>query len=85
MTANGSATSRELARRYFVIAGLDLPGLTRGPIHPLRKIFFDGCAGDKRVHARPQPAKTGVNALKDALLPAHDDSAGGRGERAGRG
>jgi hypothetical protein len=34
MTANGSATSRELARRYFVIAGLD------PAIHPLRKNFF---------------------------------------------
>jgi hypothetical protein len=45
ITENGSATSRELA----VISSL--PGLTRQSIR-FERIFFDGCAGDKRVHAR---------------------------------
>src|SRR5262249_25670395 len=57
-----------------VIAGLD------PAIHPSRKLFAKkmdarGASAFTRVHS---PSKTGINALTDALLPAHDVSSGAR-------
>jgi hypothetical protein len=68
ITENGSATSRELARRYFVIAGLELPGFNPGTNPSASKEFFS-------MDARVISAFTRVF---DALLPAHDDSRGWR-------
>jgi hypothetical protein len=54
ITANGSATSREFGRRYFVIAGQSALKtrvnalMTRQSIR-FERIFFDGCAGQARA------------------------------------
>ena len=62
MTANGSATSRELARRYFVIAGLDLPGFNPGTNPSASKKFFSMDArvisAFTRVHSPRRRAST---------------------------
>src|SRR6516225_5193223 len=56
-----------------------LPGLTRQSIHLgktfAKKMDARGVSAFTRVHS---PSKTGINALNDALLPAHDVSSGAR-------